>query len=72
MAITIPELAEELALEDYTVLEFERELLHGSKGYELETFDLDNDWRDTFADWFDGQRNYYLEQAREIIAQEAA
>lgn len=69
----IEELAEELAREDYEILEWEREGLLHCDGYELETFDLDNDWRDNFADWMEatGLRNYYLEQAREIIAAEA-
>ena len=69
----IEELADLLAREDYEVLEYEREGLLHCDGYELETFDLDNDWRDDFADWLDaaGLRNYYLEQAREIIAKES-
>lgn len=63
------DVARQLAEEEHDALAYRRERL---SGWKLESFDEDECWRDDLDDFYDANRTYFLEKAREQIALEAS
>lgn len=67
--------ARELADDEHHGLTRELEMMRSDCGYDAASiywWMSDNVWRDDPADFFEANRDYYLEQARELFAENLA
>ena len=63
-------LAKDLSDEEHIDLAYRRERIADT--WKRESFDEDYGWRDDGWDYFDANRNYFMEKAREALAAEVA
>ena len=68
--------ARELAEDDHHTLARELEMMRDNPcdygSVAIYWWKRDNDWHDDAADFFEAHRDYYLEQARELFAENVA